>query len=864
MSEIFVGQTISHYTIRGFMGKGGMGEVYRAMDTRLHREVALKFLPPDLLRDPQAKQRFMQEARTASALDHPNICTIHEIDETPEGRVFICMTSYTGETLEEKLQDGPLPLGEAVEIAVQVVKGLAEAHQHGIIHRDIKPGNILITQKGEVKILDFGLAKLSGGQQMTRAGALVGTPAYMAPEQHLARPVDLRTDIWAVGLLLYEMLAGKHPFMQPYEEATIYQIVQNNPEPVTLYNPGLPPAITDCIATCLQKDPTQRFPSMEALLERLIERNTAEPATSAKTHQLLFPHLLTSRFLGITGLVVVLGAIIIFLLRNTNPGLTPVLKSTAHEIPVKKNLIILPFNVIGHDATDQAFCDGLNEILVNRLTQLEQEFPTLLVIPSSEVLHQDIRTVEAARKRFGVNLALTGSFQRMGDTVQITQNLVDARSLRQVRASEITARLSNIFTLQDGLFSRTLDLLQIDQIVPASVGTAGSTTIPGAHEFYIQGRGYLLRYDNPEHIVTAIRLFEQAIQLDSTFALGYAALGEAYWRRYEVTKDVRWTTPALQYCSHALALNRELSPVYITLGFIYNGQGQYDQALQAIRTALNLAPHDPAALGLLATIYENQGKISQAETIYKEAVQHQPDYWARYNDLGIFYFNHGQLNEALHQFQQILRLTPDNYVGYRNTGVVYASQHLWEEAIRAFQHSLEIQPTYSACANIGTAYFYRQEYQQAIRYFHKALAMQDTDYRIWGFLADAYYWGTAAEPDTAKQYYHDAIRRAEVQLQINPNDQEILADLAGYYSMIQENDRAAALLATLEPMTITDVGIMARMAETYEMLHQRSRALYWIELAISHGYTLAKNQAVTSLKFLVQDKRYQQYLSTIK
>ena len=207
-----IGQTVSHYEILGHLGAGGMGVVYKARDLKLDRTVALKFLPPDLTRDPEAKQRFVHEAKTASTLQHANVCVVHDIDETTDGQMFISMEYLEGETLTRKIERGPLPIDEAIDIAIQVAKGLTAAHQHGIVHRDIKPANILITSGGVAKIVDFGLAKLSGRTLMTREGSTLGTAAYMSPEQAHGEPADQRTDIWAMGVVVYEMLTGKHPF----------------------------------------------------------------------------------------------------------------------------------------------------------------------------------------------------------------------------------------------------------------------------------------------------------------------------------------------------------------------------------------------------------------------------------------------------------------------------------------------------------------------------------------------------------------------------------------------------------------------------------------------------------------------------
>ena len=253
-----IGRIVSHYRIVEKIGKGGMGVVYRAEDTKLGRPVALKFLPPELTRDSQAKTRFIQEARAASALDHPNICNIHEIDETEEGAIFIAMACYEGESLEDRIARGPLEIGEAVDIAAQIARGLAKAHERGIVHRDIKPANILITEDGLVKIVDFGLAKLAGAK-LTRTGTVVGTARYMSPEQVRGEPVDSRTDVWSLGAVLYEMLTGVNAFPGEYDQAALYAIVNEEPEPVSALRPDVLPFLEGIVGRCLAKDPGERY-----------------------------------------------------------------------------------------------------------------------------------------------------------------------------------------------------------------------------------------------------------------------------------------------------------------------------------------------------------------------------------------------------------------------------------------------------------------------------------------------------------------------------------------------------------------------------------------------------------------------------
>src|SRR5436305_1344240 len=282
-TDHLVGRTLAHYRVLEYTGGGGMGVVYKAEDLRLARTVALKFLPPELTRDPDAKSRFLQEARSASVLDHPNICTIHEVGETDDGRLYLAMPYYDGETLRRRIERGPIPIDEAIDLAEQIARGLAKAHRGGIVHRDIKPANSMVTADGVVKILDFGLAKLVGAAAITRTGSSVGTPAYMSPEQARGEDVDHRTDLWSFGIVLYEMIAGRRPFRGEHDQAVLYGILNEAPKPLTEVRSEVPPDLERIVEGLLAKDPADRYPTAEGPLGDLRSLRNQTMTTTVRT-----------------------------------------------------------------------------------------------------------------------------------------------------------------------------------------------------------------------------------------------------------------------------------------------------------------------------------------------------------------------------------------------------------------------------------------------------------------------------------------------------------------------------------------------------------------------------------------------------
>ena len=349
------GQTISHYKILEHLGGGGMGVVYKAEDTRLKRTVALKFLPPELTRDPDAKERFIHEAQAASSLQHNNICTVHDIDETSDGQLFIVMDSYEGETLKKKLEHGPVPLNSAIDIGLQVARGLQAAHEAGMVHRDVKPANIMVTSKGEAKILDFGLAKLAGGAILTKTGSTVGTAAYVSPEQARGEEVDRRSDIFSLGVVLYEMITGHRPFRGEHEAAIMYSLMNEAPEPLARYKADVPIELQRMIDKSLAKDKENRYQHIDEMLVDIRNAQQEAPtAAKSKTKARKLPLLIGA---GVALVALAILAYIFLLPKSVPPG--------------EQSVAVIPFVDMSPQKDQDYFCDGMTEELINRLSKVQ-------------------------------------------------------------------------------------------------------------------------------------------------------------------------------------------------------------------------------------------------------------------------------------------------------------------------------------------------------------------------------------------------------------------------------------------------------------------------------------------------------------
>ncbi len=857
-----IGKTILHYKILEELGRGGMGVVYKAEDIKLKRAVALKFLPKEFTQDPEARERFLHEAQAASTLDNINICNIHEVNQAPDGQLFICMAYYSGETLKNKIGNSPLNLREMINISLQIVNGLGCAHKQGIIHRDIKPSNIIINSEGTVKILDFGLAKLSGISRLTKTGSTLGTAAYMSPEQAKGEEVDLRTDIWSLGVIMYEMLSGRLPFPGDYEQAVIYSIFNEEPEPLSNINSLVPRELERIIHKCLSKNIEDRFLSVEELGNELMQfrENISDVVKLRKVKNVhvkrrikkIFPSLAAALFL----------AVVIITIPSLRQHLAELFDG--NSILEEKHIAVLPFNIVSGDSSNKAFCDGLVETLTSKLTQLEPFHQALWVLPASEIRQMKIASAGEAWKNFGVPLVLTGSFQHIGSECRLTINLVNAKTLRQLRSGVFTFTDRSTRIIQDSVIAEVIHMLNIE-LRPDTrrLLAAGGTTVSDSYRLYLEGRGYLQNYDMQENIDTAIALFKKAIELDDNYALAYAALGEAYWKKYDLTNDIQYTVSAKLYCNRALRLNNNLSPVYVTLGIIDAGTGDNEQAVKDFKQALKLDPYSHEAFRGLANSYKRMGKPEPAEAAYKEAIRLRPMYWGNYSALGVFYFYDTKYEEAAEQFRKVTEINPANTNGYNNRGACYFELERWDDAIIAFKQSLGIKKNYIAYAQLGTLYFYKGKYDSASAMYEKALDISSGDYRVWEGLAESLYWSKDGRSKSAA-VYQKAIDLAEQKLKVNPADPEVLSSLAGDYTKLGNKKVANDFLKRVTALKNINMDEAFTIADTYEQLGNRPEALRWLSMAMKEGYSIVKIESYPGLKNLRSDGRYTNILMRIK
>jgi eukaryotic-like serine/threonine-protein kinase len=686
-----LGSRLDAYEIVRPLGSGGMGEVWLATEVRLGRKVALKVLPADVTRDRSRVQRFEQEARAASALNHPNVCTILALGETSEGQHYIAMEYVEGETLRQRLSATRFAISESIDIAIQTAAALSAAHSAGIVHRDVKPENVMLRPDGFVKVLDFGLAKLTPSSPFiagadathtavrTDAGTVVGTAAYMSPEQARGQEVDARTDIWSLGVLLYEMAAGHRPFTGRTNVELSSAILRDPPAPLPAH---VPATLGRVVAKCLAKDPAQRY-QQASEVRAALEASPAEPAGLHGSPPIFRARPRLAAWTAVAAAVLGAGLFV----------LTPRDHQQSGPFGNPTSVAILPLINATGDATAEYLSDGISDALINSLSQL----PQLRVMARGTVFSYKGKEVDPRKigQELDVRVVFSGRLTQQGETTVIHANLANAHDGTQIWGERYTRALADLPALQDGIAGDILQQLHLQLTGEQRQRfTKRQTDNAAAYRLLLEGRYYKNRL-TIDGLKRGIELMNRAIELDPTYALAYAGLADAYADASGVYMSATEAMPRVRAAAeHALRLDATLAEAHALLGFIKGTQDRrWAEAEQDLRRTIALRPSYARAYEAYGHILMIQGRSDDAIAAMTRARNLDP-----LSDLiaatqGWFYYLARRYEEALAWSRRLVELDPKLVAARYNLGMVYGQIGRHNEAVAAFQEARNLDPT---------------------------------------------------------------------------------------------------------------------------------------------------------------------------
>jgi tetratricopeptide (TPR) repeat protein/TolB-like protein len=847
---VVIGRTVSHYQIVERLGGGGMGLVYKARDTRLDRDVALKFLPMEWSHEPLLRERFSREARAASALDHPNICTVYDIGETDEGQLFIAMAYCTGPTLKQRIHEGPMPVEQAVDFAIQIASALESAHEAGIVHRDIKPANILLTDREQVKVVDFGLAKLAGEAAVTREGSVIGTPAYMSPEQATGEEVDGRSDLWALGAVLYEMITGRRAFAADHERAILHSILSSDPTPIDTVRPDVPSELARIVRRLLKRDPTKRYQTAGELLGDL-RRFSGDPTPAEIVTQSMpsMPRIrrrqfLTHRLLPAVAAVLAIAA-------------AAVLYPTISR-PITRHVLVLPFACHGESDQEQLVCEGLLETVTARLAGVRQFSASLSVVPTSEVRGQHIATAGEARRVFGVDLVIDGGVQWDGGNLRIPLQLVDAERLRQIRSQLLTVEQTSNFVLQDRVVAAVLEMLELelDPKAESSLAVGGTTNVEAA-QLYLEARGTIGETATQDQLARAMDLYRMAIDLDPSYAEALVQLADACHRQYELGVDPIWLDHGLSYARRAIDLGPDLPSAQLVAGQCELSRHAYPEAVDRLQRAIELDPLNLKAYTSLWVAFEELGRPELAQETIDRALRTRPDDWVTHYDIGrFFYYERHDPERAIPYFEKVVELLPESSIGYSALGSCQFYTGETVEARTNLERAAAIGSRYEAFANLATLDFYEGRFAEAAGLYERALEMDASDYQNWSFLGEASRFRRPPDMERAQAAYHQAAALLQPRLDADPDDKGLLIEMASFKALLGDPAGARALVARATAAEVDDPNLMYALAAVFEDLGDREEALRWIDRCLAAGFPFQVIRDYPGFAGLIKDPRF--------
>jgi tetratricopeptide (TPR) repeat protein/tRNA A-37 threonylcarbamoyl transferase component Bud32 len=838
------------YRIEALLGQGGMGRVYKAYDKDLDRTVAIKVVREGAIGQSDALKRFKQELVLASKISHKNILRIHDMGDVG-GLRFISMAYVDGKDLQHIIRENPkMPLERVLKFAQQIADALAAAHAEGVVHRDLKPQNLLVDKTDQIYVCDFGLAKSfeEGAIGMTRTGAFLGTPRYMSPEQVEGKPADGRADLYAFGLILYEMVAGDVPFTGESTLKVMYQRIQEKPKSPKTLNPDLPNWMVRLIMRCLEREPDARYQNAYEILADLQGSTNSLSGMSragisrggSSSVVIQIPEFANRKWVwGVAGGVgVLLIAFAIPPVRHMIPGfrVESGAGGGASGIPALtqgKFVAIVPFRVLGDDQTLGYVAEGLKESLSSKLFQIKD---VKLAPESAAAKYSDKDPLTKIARGLGSNLIVEGILQGDENKMAIIVNLMDASDGgKKVWTQQFTGTAKDILSIEDqvsGQLITALDIKMTNEELAST--TARPTDNADAYDLYLRGRQAYRGSDRDKAIKSSIDYYQQALQKDPGFALAYTGMADASLANYEMTKDGIWAQKALGAAQRAEELKESLPEVHFSLGSIYLATGKTDQAISELKRGLQLSPNAEAGYVRLGSAYLSAGKGEEAIASFKKAVEVNPYNWALHNALGHAYFSLGDNAKALEEYKNVTELEPESADGWTNLATTYERMSRLQDAVTTYQKAIQLRPDWLTYANLGYVYTMLKQYPEAIAALQKAVELGPNQELAVGNLADAYRYSNQKEKADAT--YDQAIALAFKDLQVNPQNSEAMGDIAAYYAKKGDSKRGMEFIQRARAIDSKDLELLHTQATVENLAGKPADALKTLRIALSQGY----------------------------
>ena len=843
--------SIGPYRIIRQLGRGGMGAVYLAEDTRLNRQVALKMVLPADLDDAAARARLMREARAAAALNHPHIATVHDVLEV-DGRVVIVFEYVEGETLHARIRRGQIPPPEAVDIASQIAKALTAAHAQGIIHRDLKPANVIVGAGGHAKVLDFGIARtLSLGTTQTSGDGphtpsvigFIGTPAYAAPEQLVSGAVDQRADLYALGVMLFEMITGERPFAG----SDLVQLASSKlgKDAPRLSSTGalVPPELDQLVGTLLARNPGQRPESAAEVLSKL-RAIYGTPSTRSLARP--------SR----RGVVASIAAAVL-LIAISAVGLWQLSRFTNRPLDAGPPVVaVLPLANVSGDPSKDYVAAGIAESLISSLAAL----PSITVLSRASVADARTRAKDESglAKDLGATYLVNGSVQESGGMLKISLNLV--RPDRTVAwGDSVEGAFDRIFDLQSRLATALTSALVVR--VSASERERMNqqpTASPDALSSYWKGRALLERSDIKGNTEAAMAEFGEALRLDPRFALAHTGLSQVYRQKYSETKDPMWADRAIESANNALRLEPNRPEVRYALALTLQGAGRPNEAIDELNRALALQPNYEEARRRLGLVLAQQGQIDAAIVEFRKAIALRPTSASAYSTMGFALLGASRYKEAAEAFEEAVRLAPDIFTAYQQLGTAYQFLGDNDRALDSYRKAIAIRPSAPAYSNIGALLHQRGDFTGAVEAYRQAIAIRPNSAVTHRNLGDAL--SRLNQLDAARAEYVEAIRLFEIDLKVNPKDARTLVLLAVVSQKAGRADAARKYVSAALQIAPENPDVLYRAATVSALAGEATAALNHLEQALKRGYSRTFASEDDDLAAIRSNQRFQTLL----